>query len=69
MLSEKKAANSLKPWWVVAFQVTITALIILGTVSENEYGTPWLRAISFCPFEALPKEKMTQMVYHFKALI
>ncbi len=26
---------------------------LLCTVSENEYGTPWLRVISFCPFEAL----------------
>ena len=39
------------------------------TVSENEYGTPWLRVFCFDHLRHLPKEKMTQMVYHFKALI
>ena len=35
MLSEKKAVNALKPWWDVAFQVTITALIVLGKEKLN----------------------------------
>ena len=35
MLSEKKAVNALKPWWDVAFQVTITALIVLGKKKLN----------------------------------
>ena len=64
-------------WWhkiglkkkTLTFNMKFLLLCHLHTVSENEYGTPWLRVISFCPFEALPKEKMTQTVYHFKALI
>ena len=35
MLSEKKAVNALKPWWDVAFQVTIIALIVLGKEKLN----------------------------------
>ena len=42
---------------------------ILHTVIQNEYYTPRLRVFRFDHLRHLPKEKMTQMVYHFKALI
>ena len=32
MLSEKKAINSLKPWWDVAFHYSLWALICLGMI-------------------------------------
>ena len=33
MLSEKKAINSLKPWWDVAFHYSLWALICLGIIT------------------------------------
>ena len=39
------------------------------TVIQNEYYTPRLRVFRFDHLRHPPKEKRTQMVYHFKALI
>ena len=39
------------------------------TVTQNEYYTPRLRVFCLVHLRHLPKEKMTQVVYHFKALI
>ena len=39
------------------------------TVMPNEYDTPRLRVFCLVHLRHLPKEKITQMVYHFKALI
>ncbi len=30
MLSEKKAINSLKPWWEIAYSYGLVALVLLG---------------------------------------
>ena len=36
MLSEKKAINSLKPWWDMAFHYSLLALISLGKGSRKK---------------------------------
>lgn len=35
MLSEKKAINSLKPWWDVAFHYSLMALLTLGNLIQH----------------------------------
>ena len=41
----------------------------LGTVKENEYHAARYSVRRYDCFDHLPKVKMTQMIYHLKALI